>query len=80
MAFKYIVERNAIDLFNLLVPDISLCNLHTVLRTLLKVLTRRICLTIRASWGADNFFNFHDLRVDSAETLYRPIRCYHSYG
>ena len=69
MAFKYIVERNTMDLFNPLVPDISLCNLHTVLHTLLKVLTRRIRLTIRASWGADNFFHFLDLRVDSAETL-----------
>ena len=38
----------AVNLFNLLHPNISMHILHTVLYTFPKVLTRRICLTVKS--------------------------------
>ena len=50
-------------MINPLHPNISMHILHTVLYTFLKVLTRRICLTIKASQVGDHFLYSHGLNV-----------------
>ena len=48
-------------LFNPLHPNISIHILHTVLYTFNKVLTRRICLTIKSffSWWSFSLFSWY---------------------
>ena len=46
--------------FNLVHPQISIYILHTLLYTFLKVLTRRICLTIKAPQVGDYLLSSHD--------------------
>ena len=55
-------QSNAV-IINPLHPSISGHILHTVLYTFPKVLTRRICLTIKASQVGDHFLYSHDLNV-----------------
>ena len=61
------VERQALFHFlkvcNPLLPNISMDILHSVLHTFSKVLRRRTCLTIRASFFVDHFLYSHDLNV-----------------
>ena len=54
---------NPLKVINLSYPNISMHILHTVLYTFPKVLTRRICLPIKASPIGDHFLNSHDLNV-----------------
>ena len=42
-------------------PNISKVILHTVPQTFLKLLSRRICVTINSFFSADNFLYSHDL-------------------
>ena len=42
-------------------PNISKVILHTVPQTFLKLLSRRICVTINSFFSADNFVYSHDL-------------------
>ena len=51
------------NLFNPLYLNISMHILHTVLNTFLKVLKRRICLTVKSSLVVDHFPYSHDLNV-----------------
>ena len=46
--------------FNLVHPLISIYILYTLLYTFLKVLTRRICLTIKAPQVGDYLLSSHD--------------------
>ena len=54
---------NPLKVINLSYLNISMYILHTVLYTFSKVLTRRICLPIKASPIGDHFLNSHDLNV-----------------
>ena len=54
---------NPLKVINLSYLNISMHILHTVLYTFSKVLTRRICLPIKASPIGDHFLNSHDLNV-----------------
>ena len=57
-------QSNAVIInINPLHPNISGQILHTVLYTFPKVLTRRICLTIKASQVGDHFLYSHGLNV-----------------
>ena len=48
---------------NPLQPNISMDILHTVLYTFPKVLTKRICLTIKSFISCDNLFYSHELNM-----------------
>ena len=50
-------------MFDPLHADISTNNLHTVLFTFPKVVTRRICLTIKNFFVSDNFLYSHNVNV-----------------
>ena len=58
--FGSLVETKT-NSFYLLHPNISIHTLHTFFYTFPLVLTRRICLTIKAFYVGDQFLYFHDL-------------------
>ena len=61
--FKNRVFHVHFDIIIFIHPSIGMHILHNVLYTFLKVLIRRICLTIKSFLVGDNFLYSHDLNV-----------------
>ena len=60
--FSYAISKtNYMARINPLHPNISIHILHSLLYTFTIVLTRRICLTIKASLSGDHFLYSHGL-------------------
>ena len=70
------------ELISHLNSNISIYILHNFIPTFLKLLTRRICLTIKASLVGDHFLYSHDLNVwfwgdvlKRYHMLVKPLTC-----